>query len=306
MAITISMNRFVPPHPTTQVYSQGFWHAIIAACLYLLCSMLLMVNMVGYMLGHYTRHFDLTDEQRNLILQTMVFFVWLAGGGGIFARLCGWTYTDALYFCDVTVLTVGFGDFTGNTDAARGFVFPYSVGGIIFLGLMVSSISNFAGELSRDKFIRNHVERKRVKTITRSDTASIELAKRELQARRFIAGNDASRPNISEHFDGRERQITFDLDGGPGSNPEKPGKVGSTRHGFKALRRVRGRQKKPRLLYLREEKDRFTAMRQIQLSTSKFKRYYALTMSVIACEWPAPVVVTHIYHCVSQLYLPGH
>ena len=267
--------------------------------------MLLMINMVGYMLGHYTRHFDLTDEQRNLILQTMVFFVWLAGGGGIFARVCGWTYTDALYFCDVTVLTVGFGDFTGNNDVGRGLVFPYAVGGIIFLGLMVSSISNFAGELGREKLIRNHVEKKRVQTLSRSKTASIELEKKELQGQRKILGNNGSLPSLSEHFEPRERQIAFDLDTGPSSTPQKSARVGSSRHGFKAFGRVRARPTAPRLIVLREEKDRFTAMRRIQHSTSRFKRYYALTMSVIACEWPAHVIITRVYCCVFQLFVLG-
>ena len=40
--------------------------------------------------------------------------------------------------------------------------------------------------------------------------------------------------------------------------------------------------RKPRLLLLYEEKDRFMAMRSIQNSTSNFKKYYALTMSVLA------------------------
>lgn len=267
--------------------------------------MLLMINMVGYMLGHYTRHFDLTDEQRNLILQTMVFFVWLAGGGGIFARVCGWTYTDALYFCDVTVLTVGFGDFTGNNDVARGLVFPYAVGGIIFLGLMVSSIANFAGELGRDKVIRNHAERKRVQTITRSETASMELEKRESQEQRKIVENDVNLPSLSDRFEPKERQITFDLDSGPGAKHEKPVRVGSIRHGFKAFRRSRARQRAPRLVHLREEKDRFTAMREIQHSTSRFKRYYALTMSVIACEWTAQVSVIQYYPFLFRSFALG-
>ena len=40
--------------------------------------------------------------------------------------------------------------------------------------------------------------------------------------------------------------------------------------------------RKPRLLLLREEKDRFEAMRRIQSSTAQWKRWYALTISVIA------------------------
>lgn len=257
------------------------------------------------MLGHYTRHFDLTDEQRNLILQTMMFFVWLAGGGGIFARVCGWTYTDALYFCDVTVLTVGFGDFTGNNNVARGLVFPYAVGGIIFLGLMVSSIANFAGELGRDKVIRNHVERKRVQTITRSETASMELEKRQSQEQRKIAENDANPHSLPDRFEPRERRITFDVDSGPGAKHDKPVRVGSMRNGFKAFRRSRARQRAPRLVHLREEKDRFTAMREIQYSTSRFKRYYALTMSVIACEWTAQITVIQDHHFFFNSFTLG-
>lgn len=52
--------------------------------------------------------------------------------------------------------------------------------------------------------------------------------------------------------------------------------------GMKMLRRVG--TNKPKVLLMREEKDRFDAMRKIQQDTHKFKRYSALTMSVIACK----------------------
>lgn len=86
IGITIAMNVYEPPK-ANEVYSQGYWHAVIAACLYMLNAMLLMVNMLGYFLGHYPQQFDLNDEQRNLILQTMIFFLWLAGGAGIFTAI---------------------------------------------------------------------------------------------------------------------------------------------------------------------------------------------------------------------------
>ena len=180
MGITISMNEYSPPNRPSETYSQGFWHAVIAAVLYLVSSMMLMVNMLGYFFGHYPQHFELTDEQRNLILQTMMFFIWLAGGGGVFAKVCGWSYVDALYFCDVTILTVGFGDFHPPNDVGRGLVFPYSVGGIIILGLMVSSIRKFAQDLGHDNIIKNHVEKRRVDTIERSVTTSGELEQRQV------------------------------------------------------------------------------------------------------------------------------
>ena len=244
--------------------------------------MLLMINMLGYFLGHYPQHFELSNEQRNLILQTMMFFIWLAGGGGVFARVSGWTFVDALYFCDVTILTVGFGDFHPNNDLGRGLVFPYSVGGIVILGLMVSSIRQFAKELGRDNVVRSHVERRRIRTMERSVTTSFELEERQATLKKAII--HGSRPTISEPFAPKVRSVTFE--------PEKIERSGSHRQltpgsrsntfssGMQRLRRVGS--SKPKLLLMKEEKDRFNAMRDIQQSTTKFKRYYALTMSVIA------------------------
>ncbi|PBP22292.1 voltage-gated potassium channel [Diplocarpon rosae] len=222
IAITVAMNQYVPPVRPGETYSQGFWHAVLAAALYLIGSMILMVNMLGYFRGHYPQHFDLDDDQRTLILQTMSFFFWLAGGAAVFAKVCGLSYADALYFCDVTVLTVGFGDVLANNDIARGLVFPYSVIGIIFLGLMINSIRKFASGISKDNVIKKHQLNERERTFSRTQRA---------------AGKDA--------------------------------------HAKRANRRER-------LILLKEEKDRFNAMREIQARTHRFKQYYALAMSVFA------------------------
>jgi hypothetical protein len=101
LSTTIAIHVYVPPAWPGETYSQGFWHAVLAEILYFLGSMMLMVNMVGYFRGHYPQQFDLDDDQRTLILQTIMFFFWLAGGAAIFSKIEGWTYTDALYYADV-------------------------------------------------------------------------------------------------------------------------------------------------------------------------------------------------------------
>lgn len=282
MGITISMNEFAPPHRPEQTYSQGFWHAVIAAVLYLVSSMLLMINMQGYFFGHYRQHFELTDEQRNLILQTMMFFIWLAGGAGVFARVEGWSFVDSLYFCDVTILTVGFGDFHPTNDVGRGLVFPYSVGGIIILGLMVSSIRNFAQEISHDNIIKKHVERRRANTIERSVPTMLEPQEDQ------VASGARMRQTISRPFNMKKERTTatdFHTDNLPNDVTNMRSKTKSFRKApitatRNKLKRVRTR--KQRLILLYEEKDRFTAMRNIQKGTANFKKYSALTMSVIA------------------------
>ena len=283
MGITISMNEFVPPG-SNQIYSQGFWHAVIAAVLYLLSSMMLMLNMLGYFLGHYPQHFELSDDQRNLILQTMLFFIWLAGGAAVFAKTEGWSFVDSLYFCDVTVLTVGFGDFHPINDVGRGLVFPYSVGGIIILGLMVSSIHGFAQELGSVHVVKSHVEKKRTNTIQRTATTDSEFE--QMRLHQWTKHHKDQHPSISGPYDPEKRNVTFDTENDQGRNTHdtrarKP-KTNPIKAGVKRLKRVRS--KEPKILMMKEEKDRFDAMRKIQHNTHKFKRYSALTMSVIACK----------------------
>jgi hypothetical protein len=311
IAIVVAMNEHDAPIRPGQTYSQGFWHALIAAILYLIGSMILMVNMLGYFLGHYPQHFDLDDDQRTLILQTMMFFFWLAGGAGVFSAVCGMTYADALYFCDVTVLTIGFGDFVATNTAGRGIILPYSVIGIIFLGLMINSIRKFAASMSKDKVIKKHQLNMRAQTFGRSVTSEKELRDRlGLPPRRESDGRRPSgirKPSLATamknrrgsleqygHFDVHGRTITFHEHkskggggrGGAGRNhkSQPPLSRDAKMQMRKAQKSTHSKHasRREKLLLLREEKDRFDAMREIQANTSKFKQYYALSMSALA------------------------
>jgi potassium channel subfamily K len=91
-----AMKVYTPPVAPYEQFSGGFWYGVAAASMYLLLASLLMVNMVGYIRGHYPQHFHLTEEQRTLIVQTMMFFLWLAGGAGVYSRLEKWHYIDAV------------------------------------------------------------------------------------------------------------------------------------------------------------------------------------------------------------------
>lgn len=294
MSITICMNKFAPPSER-DVYSQGFWHAVIAACLYMFSSVALGINMLGYFLGHYPQHFTLTDDQRNLILQTMMFFAWLAMGGAVFSNILPWSFVDALYFCDVTILTVGFGDLYATNDLARGLVFPYSVGGIIILGLMVSSIHRFAGELGQDKIVAKHVDRRRRKTIKRTLTLPVDDALGDAEKQLHINNGrplSISQPTNPRPIERRSQIRSVSKENSSGSRELRITKKRSPPRNafhktFKVIRapakRIRkARNQNSKVLVMREERDRFNAMRDIQGATSRFKKWYALSMSVTA------------------------
>ncbi|KAH7128622.1 potassium channel-like protein [Dendryphion nanum] len=278
ISITGSMEVYSPPLRPYQTYTQGFWYAIAAAAFYLICSMILMVNMLGHYLGHYPATFALTDAQRTLILQTMLFVIWLAGGAGVFSKIendagqDGWDFANALYFCDVTILTVGFGDLYPTTNVGRGIVFPYSVGGIIMLGLVISSIYKFMKQLGEENIIKKHIERMRERTVERTVTSSFDLRQREHDAHHLIRKRSIVRKEgISAPSEGRAYHTA----------------MGNSVRRVKTMtpnvpHALRLRQRKPRLLLLREEKDRFDAMRRIQHDTKNFKKWWALSLSVSA------------------------
>jgi potassium channel subfamily K len=96
--LTVMNERSRPSFPT-QIYSGGFWYGLEAAVIYLMLAIALLVNLLGYVRGHYPQHFELTKDQRTLVVQTMMYFIWLAGGAGVFVACEGFTYADSVSNC---------------------------------------------------------------------------------------------------------------------------------------------------------------------------------------------------------------
>ncbi|KAE8379586.1 hypothetical protein BDV26DRAFT_259108 [Aspergillus bertholletiae] len=251
IGLTSSVHIYASPIPPHQTYSQAYWYAVIAATQYFILSAILMVNMLGYFLGHYPQYFALSDGQRTLILQTTAFGIWLLVGAAIFQKVMGISIAEALYFCDITILTLGFGDVTAKTATGRGLIFPYAVIGIIILGLVVGSTNKIVRDIQYTKVVQKHTERRREATIERS------IRREETEKRLELTPNMSNIAYRPKHT--RKRPIIS-----------------------KVTAIYRGAMGRPKDLVMKEERDRFNAMRAIQYESVVFRRWYRLILNLIA------------------------
>ncbi|CAJ2505348.1 Uu.00g127420.m01.CDS01 [Anthostomella pinea] len=153
------------------VWSQAFYYGLFAAILYFIVASLMVVNVWGALKGHYAKDFELTTSQRTLMLQTILFLGYLLLGALVFSHIEGWSYLDAVYWADVTLFTIGFGDFSPSTEVGRGLLIPYTLIGIISLGLVIGSIRSLMLDKGKHRLDARMLEKKRrqmIRKITRS------------------------------------------------------------------------------------------------------------------------------------------
>lgn len=187
-----------------------------------------------------------------------------------------------------SVLTIGFGDFAPQTDAGRGFLLIFQLVGVIFLGLVISSIAKFASNIGADRIIKHYRVHARASTVGHAVTSERKLRERMGLPPR-ANGVPADGQHLSNAQDGRlERTVTFvegksagvhevvQVEDEGGSHLSPPPAEGKRRNSAlrpcetAAEKRKRRRQK---LLLLRRERDKFDAMRKIQKKVRRWKQY---------------------------------
>ena len=182
-----------------------------------------------------------------------------------------------LYFCDATILTIGYGDLVPTVDVGRGLVFPYSVIGTVMLGLVIASFTRFLADLGENKVVKHHAEKKRIKALQEADTIKDDSNSKDLPSKSTNVLNMATAnrgTGESDCFRLRLKSIfnkIFD----------------------KALPLLFYERRTIQALQLHDSRARFREMRRIQESTNTFKRYTALIISIITFNivWAGGAIV---------------
>ena len=77
-------------------------------------------------------------------------FVWavstLLVGTLVYHWLEGWNYLDSLYFCVITLTTIGYGDFTPKNPIGKAFTIVYVINGIVILLALFDRIRVVRGQ----------------------------------------------------------------------------------------------------------------------------------------------------------------
>jgi potassium channel subfamily K len=180
------------PH-NRHAFTGAFYYAIFSASIYIIIGGLMFMTVYGANTGHYRKRFELTGPQRTLMLQTMSFVTYLLLGALVYSHIEGWEYLNAVYWADVTLLTVGLGEYSPSTALGKGLLFPFAIGGILMIGLVVGSIRSLVLDRGKEKLSMRIVEKKRSKA-----THNVDERKQTIRISPFAKADFNTDPSLSQ------------------------------------------------------------------------------------------------------------
>ncbi len=116
--------------------------------------MQLMLTPLLFLFAFVREVHDLWKDQRYRSLLTWVGLI-LLGGTLFYHNEEGWTLIDSLYFCVVSLGTIGYGDFVPTSNLSKIFTIVYSMIGL-------SIIATFLNMIAKDRTL---IRQKRMEKI---------------------------------------------------------------------------------------------------------------------------------------------
>ncbi len=106
----------------------------------------------GVVLYHFLKRLKFILGDPDLRGMFLVVVVIILLGGWFYHKVEGWSFTDSLYFCVVTLATIGYGDFTPHTSFGKLFTMFYIFLGVGILMVFVSTVAEHTLQEQRLRF----------------------------------------------------------------------------------------------------------------------------------------------------------
>jgi potassium channel subfamily K, other eukaryote len=157
------------PSPPRHVFTEAFYYATMSAALYFITSAFTVYTAYMIWPGRHSYReaskIQLAKGHHKLMLLTVLFMAYILIGAAVFSHIEGWGYLDAVFWADVTILTIGFGDFKPSTHLGRSLLFPYAVCGIIILFLVVYCIPKLVFDRGKSMWEIHLRDQERIKRV---------------------------------------------------------------------------------------------------------------------------------------------
>lgn len=160
--------------------TEGYYLAMFTVFFYYSCAIIQASNFLGYTLKKYPPVFNLSRRQRSLMMYILCFCLWeVAGTVSMAYLLSDATFGMSLYFCTVSILTIGYGDLVPETPGARAFDMVFCFVGVIIVGLVVAMIRQVVLTSAAPCIFWHRIELGRKKLIQRLEKEDIRLSPEE-------------------------------------------------------------------------------------------------------------------------------
>ncbi|KAH6838407.1 hypothetical protein B0I37DRAFT_387697 [Chaetomium sp. MPI-CAGE-AT-0009] len=140
VALIVTASRVRDELAVQHAWTQSYYYCLYAAIIFFVLASLMLLTWLSARLQGLEQDIARSTALTSLLLNTVVFLTFVFVGALIFSHVEGWEYTDSVYWADVTLLTIGFGDLSPKTTLGRALLFPYAVLGITCLGITLASI----------------------------------------------------------------------------------------------------------------------------------------------------------------------
>lgn len=88
----------------------------------------------------------MSGSRRQMAVLWCLLVVFMFGGAFVYSAMEPWSYRESLYFCFVTLSTVGFGDFLPSSTASRAFSIFYIIFGLGVCASMIGVLTGLVAE----------------------------------------------------------------------------------------------------------------------------------------------------------------